>query len=68
MVRDNSPPALDGFGGNRAFLGAQTDACKLIRQLAIGMFSDKLIARESTPKVDPGAMEKFAGGATKELN
>jgi hypothetical protein len=68
MVGDNGPPAFDGFGGNRAFLGAQADAYKLIGQLAIRVFSDEFIAGVATPKVDPGAMEKFAGGGTKEPN
>jgi hypothetical protein len=66
MVGDNGPSAFDGFGGNRAFLGAQADAYKLIGQLAIRVFSDEFIAGESAPKVDPAALEKFAGGGTKE--
>ena len=64
---DRAAPA-HGFCRDGALLGQQPEADEPLGELAVGLFSNELVTRVTTPEINAANLEELAAGAAKELD
>jgi hypothetical protein len=68
LIDEERAAPAHGLGSDSALLGEQPEADETLGQLAVGLFSDELIARVSTPEINAANLEELARGAAKKLD
>jgi hypothetical protein len=68
LIDEDCAAPAHGLGSDGALLREQPEADETLGQLAIGLFSDELVAGESTPEINAAHLEELASGAAKKLD
>jgi hypothetical protein len=67
-IDEDGPAGAHGVGRNCAVLRKQAQADEALDQLAVSLFSDKLVARLAPPEINAGDLKELAAGAAKKLD
>src|SRR5580704_11698850 len=68
LIDEDRTALAHGFSRIGVVLESQPDTDETLGQLAVGLFSDELVASVPAPEIDAAGLKEFAGSAAKELD